>query len=364
MFDTKIRQRGWGKLNNIAKEEVNRTITFEFFANAHDRGSSFVSYVRGKEIDYSATEINRLLGLTAPRICDIQERRKPLNVPDEEKWDSMLNELGRPGASWKRASAGSNPSRLNTVDLMPIPKAWASFLTCTLESTSSTSQLPVKNIFALQAILSDNSINVGELIASNIKEHADKKRTSLGHACLISALCKAKGIQEEPGDLKMQPKGPINDVIMRANVEDHETYMMEYTFRLNNPGVPFIPRPVPEEPQPQAPPVSQHISQHPLYEDYMFGMASWAQDAAAQWGNRPPFFSQRFMEASQQHMRQHPQVANTYERFRSQENLDAFIVEQRNRAAEMEQLLRADFQRGEEEHDLFDSMQQDQSGFR
>lgn len=206
---------------------------------------------------------------------------------------------------------------------------------------------------------------MGLLIASNIKDHADKKRTSLGHACLISALCKAKGVDEEPFDLKMPAKGPITDVVMKASVEDHEKYLREYNFRLNHPGVPFVPPPVPEEQsQPQDSQVQQHVSQHPLFEDYMFGMASWAQDSAAQWGNRSPFFSERFMEASRQHSMQHPQRSNTYERFRTQEKLDAFIVDQRNRAAEMEQLMRADFQKGEEEHDLFAGLQQDHGGFR
>ena len=64
---------------------------------------------------------------------------------------------------------------LTYADFLPIPKAWASFVIQTLESTLRTSEIPLRRVFSVSSILDHKPINVGELIANNIHEIATGK---------------------------------------------------------------------------------------------------------------------------------------------------------------------------------------------
>jgi len=51
--------------------EINLSIALELFANTNNQESGFVSFVRGKKIDYSHERINTMLGLRAPTECGV-----------------------------------------------------------------------------------------------------------------------------------------------------------------------------------------------------------------------------------------------------------------------------------------------------
>ena len=104
---------------------------------------------------------------------------------------------------------------MNVVDLKLEYKALASFIHSTLESVSSTSELPLERLYIVEAIIFGHEINVGRLLHLSIQEMADcGTSVTLGHCCLINALCKAEGVPEERGDIMMNSKGVIDDTAM------------------------------------------------------------------------------------------------------------------------------------------------------
>lgn len=73
--------------------------------------------------------------------------------------------------------------------MCPIPKAWASFIIQTLESTSNQSEFIVKKCMAMVAILNHEQIYVGILIYENIKYMDDAQQQACGHFFAINELC-------------------------------------------------------------------------------------------------------------------------------------------------------------------------------
>lgn len=59
--------------------------------------------------------------------------------------------------------------RLKTTEFHQIPRAWSSFFMQTLEAASNQSQFAVKRCLGLLALLRGEPINLGLLIAENIK---------------------------------------------------------------------------------------------------------------------------------------------------------------------------------------------------
>jgi len=179
VFDTMIRERGWEELNNMVQDSNNKSV-MEFYANARYSETKYQAYIRGKTIDYSSDAINHLLSLTPPEECDVQKLTREVKNMLRSEWDELIAKLYRPRATWKSAKM------LTYADFLPIPKAWASFVIQTLESTSCTSEIPLKRVFTVFAILDHKPVNVGELIANNIYMIATGKKTVLGHGSIIN----------------------------------------------------------------------------------------------------------------------------------------------------------------------------------
>jgi hypothetical protein len=187
---------GWKKFNDLITKETNQTIALEFFANAFGKKGENIAYVRGKQVDYSARAINALLGLKPPRECHVEFRRKKStnNFPSNDVLQQILHEIGEIGADYVRSRATGIPTRIDVVHLKPIYKAWASFIHSNVESVSATSELPMDRLYILEVIIFGYGINVGRLINLSIQGMADYETSvTLGHCCLINALCKKEG---------------------------------------------------------------------------------------------------------------------------------------------------------------------------
>jgi hypothetical protein len=143
-----------------------------------------------------------------------------LLIPDSE-WDDLLAKMCRPGARWKRARM------LTYSDFLPIPKAWASFVIQTLECTSCNSEIPLKRVLTVAAILDEKDIDVGRLIANNIHELVTEKRAVVGHGSIINWLCETKKVDEYDGDLYTSTVQPIADTTMDRFVKKYEAFMRE-----------------------------------------------------------------------------------------------------------------------------------------
>lgn len=57
-------------------------------------------------------------------------------------------------------------------------------------------------------------MDVGKLIAYNIKDMFSTKNTTLGHTYVINLLCEKAGVLHEPSDVYFKSQQPINDTTM------------------------------------------------------------------------------------------------------------------------------------------------------
>ncbi len=219
VFETMIRERGWEELNNMVQDSNNKSVIMEFYANARYSETKYQAYIRGKTIDYSPDAINHLLGLTPPEECEVKKLTREVKDMLQSEWAELIAKLCRPGATWKSAKM------LTYADFLPVPKAWASFVIQTLESTSCTSEIPLKRVFTVSAILDHKPVNVGELIANNIHMIATGKKTVLGHGSIINWLCEKELVQPFEGDLYTPTVKPITDKTMDVFVKKYEDFL-------------------------------------------------------------------------------------------------------------------------------------------
>jgi len=83
-------ERGSESLNSMIFDQANKTLALEFYANGRFVGRKYVSYVRGKEIDYSPERINALLEIDPPEECRVKRRMEECKIWDDDKWDEFL----------------------------------------------------------------------------------------------------------------------------------------------------------------------------------------------------------------------------------------------------------------------------------
>jgi len=212
-FEKTLREKGWESLNVMVEKTSKKSIAMEFFTNVVSaRAGSYESYVRGKRIDFSSNMINRLLGLPVPEVCDVERRRLSANWPREnEQWDELLVGLMKEGKGWIRKHPTNNPQTIDTADLLPIPRVWASFILSTIVSTYAAVEMILTRAFILWVLFSEHEqMNIGRLIADNIHDMITKN-TALGHSCLINLLCQDAGVLPKPADLFLKSQLPITD---------------------------------------------------------------------------------------------------------------------------------------------------------
>lgn len=120
-----LQQRQWVWFNNLI-QETNKFIGLQFYANvAYLDANSYISYVRGKYVDFSGHDINSLINLQPSEECTIRSMRRTISLIDEHLGQEMLNAFCRPGDEW--VIVCSLALKLNTSLLCPIARARASF---------------------------------------------------------------------------------------------------------------------------------------------------------------------------------------------------------------------------------------------
>jgi hypothetical protein len=195
-------------------------------------------------------------------------------------------------------------------DFLPIPKAWASFVIQTLESTSCNSEIPLKRVFAVAAILDEKDIDVGRLIANNIHELVTEKRVVVGHGSIIKWLCEKQLVEEYDGDLYTSTVHPITDTTMDGFVKTYEAFMRERR------GAPEAsPQQQPAQMEQGEGSSSQHGSYppvHPMILEYMFTLANWMNETSDQMWVNHPRFSTEFAAEAEMHRRP---ITGSFERF-------------------------------------------------
>jgi hypothetical protein len=209
--------RGWGDLTTFAKE-ASATLAKEFFANAYlgppkEDGNykndlmKFTSFVRGKKVPFHEKIINRLFGLENYEQCSFEARKaKGSNIDHQE----ILSTLCRPEADWVRKKDGT-PIKLNSSDLTPTAKAWATFILHTLLPCSNVSDLPLQKATLITAILKGEPVNVGRLLANDLRATANcsSPTSYINHASLINKLCERVRVYPEKNEEIVKPSRPV-----------------------------------------------------------------------------------------------------------------------------------------------------------
>lgn len=77
------------------------------------------------------------------------------------------------------------------------------------------------------AILNHEQINIGLLIANNIKYMAKASQKTCGHLCIINELFMLPKVNAQPVDVMIRPMQPINKSTVRIipiNITQGEAY--------------------------------------------------------------------------------------------------------------------------------------------
>ncbi|MED6213761.1 hypothetical protein PIB30_096412 [Stylosanthes scabra] len=141
--------RGWRRLSK-PRTKISKDLVHEFYTNAVRteeelaRGEDYpyTSYVRGKEVDFSAAKIKEVL---------------------------RIKEICMPGAQWKISSSQPpHPIQLRRQDLTPVARGWAEFIIHSMISTGNKSEITVARAVLIHSIIKGHDVRVEELIADNI----------------------------------------------------------------------------------------------------------------------------------------------------------------------------------------------------
>lgn len=65
-------------------------------------------------------------------------------------------------------------------------------------------------------------INLGQLIANNIKYMANVAQKAYGHFCVINELCRRAGVPVYPDDEMLNPKAPLKASAIRTLQNMHQ----------------------------------------------------------------------------------------------------------------------------------------------
>ena len=331
-FEAELRRRGWTKLNEMIDEANNKTVIVEFFANARVSDTPFQSFVRGKYIDFSPDALNAWLNVQAPEECWVEKLRRERFAITEDTFDEIITTMCRPGSTWKKSRM------LTYAEMLPVPKAWVSYVVQTLESASCTSEIPLKRVLAAYAIIKEHPIDIGRLLANSLHDLATGNTTQLGHGSLINWLCEQELVPAYDSDLNTSNMKPITDSVMDGFVKKYEGYMKEREREAAR-----------QQQMEQGGSSSQggYAPLHPKLEEFMHVQANWMNETSDQlWVNRPRF-SAAFAAEAQLHM---GPIRGSYERFGgSREHMEQYFTHQEEYGLRMRREITDDFNTTEQD---------------
>ncbi|RYQ84262.1 hypothetical protein Ahy_B10g103376 [Arachis hypogaea] len=162
----------------------------EFYTNVireFDDEEPYMSYVRGVTVDFSPNAINRVLKVKLKRFKQASYKKRVENDP---RYVDVLGDLCKVGTDWVLDSQGQ-PLKLRRGDLIPQAKEWHDIVRRSLISTSNNSEVTVNRAIMIHCIMKGGEINVGEIIAKNIIDIAQKVKQDswIGYPSTILRLC-------------------------------------------------------------------------------------------------------------------------------------------------------------------------------
>ncbi|MED6219353.1 hypothetical protein PIB30_035067 [Stylosanthes scabra] len=213
-----IQAKRWQKFTNPV-QAVGHNMVKEFYANAWEpdknkrKPYSYTTMVRGKDINFSPSDIKRVLKLKKDSLPNVgsYHDRKPNN---DLKLDEVQQCLCLEGGEWVRHRDG-RPHYLKRTDLDPMAKGWYNFVCRSLVPTTNRSEVTVERVVLIHSIIIGENINVEEIIADQIYKFVYKTdlSSSLPFPSVIALLClEAKA--SIPDDTLIPQETPINGEAM------------------------------------------------------------------------------------------------------------------------------------------------------
>nr|KYP33352.1 hypothetical protein KK1_045794 [Cajanus cajan] len=203
-FQEEIKRRKWEKLV-FYMAPANISVVREFYCNAQVLSNEFLeytNYVRGVTIRFNADTINDFFG--HPRYYEYLDW-----ISRNKNYELVEQTVCKPGKKFQYTSRGKT-SHILREDLIPMAKIWVAFIHANLAMCCHTYDLLESKTLLLYAIMDKKVINVGALIAEEIRSYA-QHTSILGHPSLITYLCHRAGV-----DVTKTPfeklKMPINKV--------------------------------------------------------------------------------------------------------------------------------------------------------
>ncbi|QHN77909.1 uncharacterized protein DS421_19g656920 [Arachis hypogaea] len=195
-INIEINNRGWAILCNPPRKVV-ESLVREFYANAVPQPGQpygYISYVRGKSIDYSPSSIERMLMVKRTSSTRSYEERMKQQDP---AFDEILNEICVLHMQWIKDKDGI-PNQLRKMDLSPQARGWLEFVRRSLIPTSNTSEVTKERVVLIYSILKGENVNVGEMIANNINKmlKSTSDNTRLAFPSIIQRLCDEAGVEK------------------------------------------------------------------------------------------------------------------------------------------------------------------------
>ncbi|MED6152072.1 hypothetical protein PIB30_088497 [Stylosanthes scabra] len=127
----------------------------------------YTSFVRGKEVDFSAAKIREVLRIkhmTLGAETDFKTRQF-----EDQRLDDVIREICMPGAQWKMSSSQPlHPIQLRRQDLTPVARGWAEFIIHSMIPTGNKSEITMARAMLIHSIIKGHDVRVEELIADNI----------------------------------------------------------------------------------------------------------------------------------------------------------------------------------------------------
>ncbi|MED6226073.1 hypothetical protein PIB30_099946 [Stylosanthes scabra] len=214
-----ISLRGWRRLSK-PRTKISKDLVHEFYTNAvrieeelaSGEDYPYTSFVRGKEVDFSAEKIRKVLKIkhmTLGAETDFKTRQF-----EDQRLDDVIREICMPGAQWKMSSSQPpHPIQLRRQDLTPVARGLAEFIIHSMIPTGNKSEITVARQVLIHSIIKGHDVRVEELIANNIAVLAERvqRRSKLCFPSTIYRLCKEAGVPM--GEFKNSEKYILQDLL-------------------------------------------------------------------------------------------------------------------------------------------------------
>ncbi|MED6173561.1 hypothetical protein PIB30_060707 [Stylosanthes scabra] len=184
-----IALRGWRRLA-APRTDINKLLVQEFYANAamsNEEAAAqeelpYKSFVRGKEIDFSPSNIRRVMRFKREIISALTDfkTRQALN--------QRLDELS--------SSQPPVPIQLRRIELRPLARGWQEFKIHSLVPTGNKSEITTSRAILIYTIMQGEDVRADEIIAENMVTIAQGlgSKGNLEHPSTIYKLCKDAGV--------------------------------------------------------------------------------------------------------------------------------------------------------------------------